>query len=306
MKEGIIMNSIKRKWLDALGTPSYVIPHEPLTFVKRYEYDDFDLEIYTQRNDVKSLQRVMIAFPKNLTSKCPAVITPFYYPEAMLGFDPVTDERLESFADITMMKDLAKRGYITACADAYYLTYTRNVYAKKDFELWEEAGVYLRTDNPNWSGVGKLFSDTTLLLDAVASDDRVDADHIGIAGHSLGGKMAFYTGCLDERIKVIVASDFGIGWEQTNWNDVWYWHNSVDEFIKKGIDHSELLSVAAPKPFCLIAGHYDNETSYEMMRQAAGYEADDKKLKFINHATGHRPPRWALDEGYDFLDEWLK
>ena len=78
-----------------------------------------------------------------------------------------------------------------------------------------------------------MVSDTTLLIDAVAFDFRVDNTCIGIMGHSLGGKMAFYTGCLDERVRVIVASDFGIGWEQTNWSDIWYWHNSVDEFLDK-------------------------------------------------------------------------
>ena len=299
------MNDIKRKWLEALGTPSYEIPKEPITFIKKYEYEDFDLEVYVQRNDPKSLQRVMIAFPKNLTSVCPAVVIPFYFPEAMLGFDPETGEVIEKYSQIALMKDLVKRGYITASADAYYLTYTQNIYEKKGFDIWGEAGTSLRKDNPNWSGVGKLVSDTKLLIDVVAQDSRVDSSRIGIAGHSLGGKMAFYTGCLDERVKVIVASDFGIGWKQTNWDDIWYWHNSVDEFIEKKMDHSELLGIAAPKPFCLIAGEFDDDTSWDMVCKATGYNTDDERLKFINHATGHRPPQWALKEAYEFLDKWL-
>ncbi|MBQ2967887.1 MAG: acetylxylan esterase [Clostridia bacterium] len=299
------MNNIKRKWLDALGTPSYEIPKEPLIFVKRYAYEDFDLEVYVQRNDPKSFQRIMMAFPKKLTAPCPAVVVPFYYPEAMLGFDPATQEICEKFTEISMMRDLVKRGYITASADSYHLTYTNNVHSKEGLDLWDEAGRRLREDNPNWSGVGKLVSDTTLLIDAVASDCRVDNTRIGIAGHSLGGKMAFYTGCLDDRIKVILASDFGIGWEQTNWKDIWYWHNTVDDLMEKQMDHAELLGVAAPKPFCLIAGKYDDETSWTLMSKAPGYQTGDGRLKIINHATGHRPPRWALDEGYDFVDEWL-
>lgn len=299
------MNNIKRKWLDALGTPSYEIPKEPLILVKRYAYEDFDLEVYVQRNDPKSFQRIMMAFPKKLTAPCPAVVVPFYYPEAMLGFDPATQEICENFTEISMMRDLVKRGYITASADSYHLTYTNNVHSKEGLDLWDEAGRRLREDNPNWSGVGKLVSDTTLLIDAVASDCRVDNTRIGIAGHSLGGKMAFYTGCLDDRIKVILASDFGIGWEQTNWKDIWYWHNTVDDLMEKQMDHAELLGVAAPKPFCLIAGKYDDETSWTLMSKAPGYQTGDGRLKIINHATGHRPPRWALDEGYDFVDEWL-
>ncbi|MBR5507250.1 MAG: acetylxylan esterase [Clostridia bacterium] len=298
------MENIKQKWIEALGSPSYEIPKEPVQLVKKYEYEDFDLEVYVQRNDPKSFQRVMIAFPKNLTTPRPAVVIPFYHPEAMLGFDPVTDEPLENFSDITMMKDLVKKGYITATADAYYITYTRNIYGKGDFERWGEAGKYLRLDNPEWTGVGKLVSDTTLLIDAVCSDSRVDTNRIGIMGHSLGGKMAFYTGCLDERIKVIVASDFGICWEQSNWEDIWYWYDKLDELKEKNMDHSQLLSISS-KPFCLIAGQYDDEKSLEMMKKAKGYLPDDEKLKFINHATGHRPPKWALNEAYDFLEKWL-
>ena len=298
------MSDVKRKWLEALGTPSYEIPKEPITFIRRYEYEGFDLEVYVQKNDPKSLQRVMIAFPKKITLPCPAVVIPFYFPEAMLGFDPVTGETLAKYTSISMMEDLVKRGYITASADAYYLTYTQNIHERNSGELWREAGTYLRKDNPGWSGMGKLVSDTKLLIDAVASDYRVETSRIGIAGHSLGGKMAFYTGCLDERVKVMIASDFGIGWNQTNWDDIWYWGDKVEVFIENGMDHSGLLGITAPKPFCLIAGQYDDETSWDMMRKASGY-ADDEHLKFINHATGHRPPLWALEEAYDFLDKWL-
>ena len=145
-----------------------------------------------------------------------------------------------------------------------------------------------------------------LLVDALAGDSRVDALRIGIAGHSLGGKMAFYAGCLDDRIKAILASDFGIGWDQTNWNDIWYWGNKVDLLKARGIDHGSLLACAAPKPFCLIAGQYDNADSYAMMQKTPGYENKPDRLVMFNHATGHRPPMNVLEKGYDFLDKWLR
>ena len=72
------------------------------------------------------------------------------------------------------------------------------------------------------------------------------------------------------------------------------------------MNHTGLLSIAAPKPFCLIAGKYDDESSEKMMLAASGYNEGDERLVFINHASGHRPPTWALDRGYDFLDRWIK
>jgi hypothetical protein len=134
----------------------------------------------------------------------------------------------------------------------------------------------------------------------------VDPERIGITGHSLGGKMAFYAGCLDSRIKVIVASDFGIGWNQTNWKDIWYWGDRLNEVKSRGMDHAGLLSLSGGKPFCLIAGQADNEESGVIMRRAKGYERHPERLKLINHATGHRPPRSATEEGYRFLDRYLK
>lgn len=300
------MSSIKQKWIDALGKPSDEAPRGKTTLLRTFSHEEFDAELYIQENGFGKHQRVMMVFPKELKEKVPAVAVPYYFPEGMLGFDPETNEQLAPYKDIEIMLHLVRRGYIAASADSFHLTYIESDKDRRDFSRWQDAADELRRDNPNYTGMGKLFDDTELLVDMLYNDERVDNSRIGIAGHSLGGKMAFYTGCLDERICAILASDFGIGWDQTNWRDDWYWSNAVDELIAKGFDHTELLSIATPKPFCLLAGKYDNEESYQMMIKASGYENEPERLKFINHATGHRPPLWALNEGYDFLDVWVK
>ena len=164
------MHCLKEKWLNLLGNSAYEMQETPLKFIKKYEYEDFDLEIYTQRNGMKTFQRVMIAFPKNLKTPCPVVITPYYFPEGMLGFDPETGAPFEEYGEIFMMKDLVKRGYMTICADAYHLTYTENEHGKIGFDLWQEAGEKLLADNPQWTGMGKLVSDTKLLIDIACAD----------------------------------------------------------------------------------------------------------------------------------------
>lgn len=300
------MNDIKQQWLDAIGYPAEEIVPEPMTLVARYDEPEFDAELYLQPNGKGTAQRVLMAFPKNLKAPCPAVVVPFYYPEAMLGYDPATGEVFPGFQKLTMMLDLVRRGYGVASADAYHLTYMESQRGWDDFQRWQEASEKLRRDHPNWTGIGKLISDTRLLTDALADDPRVDAARIGIAGHSLGGKMAFYAGCLDPRIRVILASDFGIRWEQSNWKSNWYWAEKVDSLIARGMDHAQLLGCAAPKPFCLLAGEFDNMDSWEMMCRAPGYAPGDGRLKIVNHATGHRPTKEALEAGYDFLDRWLK
>ena len=294
-------------WAKYLDAPAcYNRFERKIEKVKTYGFANYDVEEYVQTNGPGTHQRVLLAVPKGITGPFPTVISPFYCPEAMLGFDPATGRRLEKYEEIAYMCDLVQRGYVVASAEAYHLTYDRNGAPKDDWLKWKYVGERLQKDYPEWTGIGKLAFDTRLLIDLVAADARVDTNRIGIIGHSLGGKMAFYVGCRDPRIKVIVASDFGMGWDQTNWKDIWYWGGKLKDIRAAGLDHAKLLSLSGGKPFCLIAGKYDDASSGEMMRRATGYEGHRERLKFINHASGHRPPAAATQEGYRFLDAYLK
>jgi len=300
------MENARERWLRAIGAPKNYAFTPSLTLLRSFDEEDFIAELYEQANGPGTTQRVMMCFPKNAKAPCPGVVVPFYFPEAMMGYDPATGEALPKYKNIKMMVDLVRRGYAAVSADAYHLTYIKSGRERNDFLRWRDAGEALMQDHPTWTGIGKLVADTQLMIDAFAADARVDASRLGIAGHSLGGKMAFYTGCLDDRIKVILASDFGIRWDQTNWSDIWYWGGRVPALEADGMTHDTLLGAAAPKPMMLLAGLYDDDRSYEMMRAAQGYEGYEERLVIHNHATGHRPPPDALNAGYDFLDKWLK
>ena len=300
-------DNIKAQWLQWLGEPEQYTFAPNVQLLKKYDHPEFDGELYIQANGPETVQRVLMLFPKNRDSLVPGVVVPFYYPEAMLGFDPETGEELPFFAGIEMMLHLVRRGYAVVSADAYHLTYLPFAGGdKQDFKLWRDCSQALLKDHPAWTGMGKLFADTKLVTDLLANDPRVDASRLGIAGHSLGGKMAFYNGCLDERIQVILASDFGIGWEQSNWADTWYWGEKLVQLKAAGLDHASLLGCSNGKPFCLLAGKYDDAQSWQTMKRAPGYDEKDDRLKIVNHATGHRPTWEALCQGYDFLDKWLK
>lgn len=300
------MDQMGKKWMHWLGTPDNYAFENKLDLVKRYDHPEFDGELYIQSNGPETTQRVLMLFPKQRDAALPGVVVPFYFPEAMLGYDPETGEDLPFFAGIEMMLHLVRRGYAVATADAYHLTYLPHEGDKMEFSLWQKCSEALLQDHPEWTGMGKLVADTFLLTDVLANDSRVDSSRLGIAGHSLGGKMAFYNGCLDDRIRVILASDFGIRWEQSNWNDTWYWGEKLEALKNAGMDHASLLGCSGSKPFCLLAGQYDTMESWDMMCSAPGYSENDGRLKIVNHATGHRPPWEALCVGYDFLDSWLK
>lgn len=300
-------NTLKEDWMHYLGAPENYVFEKSSELLKTYSYPDCDCELLVQANGPGTRQRVLKVFPKNMTAKVPVVIVPFYFPEAMLGFDfDSPDKPLENYVEINFMMQLARRGIASISADSYHLNFTPSDKDRLDFTRWQDAGSDLVRKYPDWTGMGKLVFDTMLLVDLVGEDSRMDSGHIGIMGHSLGGKMAFYAGCLDERIKVIVASDFGLRWEDSNWEKVWYWGNTLQSFKGRGYDNSMLIRISDEKPLCIIAGKYDNDKTLAKIRFMRYYEAQPERFLFINHATGHRPPQWTIDQALDWMYKYLK
>ena len=308
-------DELRAQWEKMLGAPRCTMKCglRP-ALIKTLDGDDFTAKLYRQSNGPTTWQRVLVMYPKGTTAPCPAVVAPFYNPNKMSRLNLETGEDLlhENAETIGYGRDLVKRGFVTIMSETYHLTYIdrpKNDQDLNDFTRWRRAAAKLNEEEPGWTGVGKLVADTQLLIDLLEADPLVDASRIGIIGHSLGGKISFYTGCLDPRVKVIVSSDFGIGWDQTNWSDPWYWGKKLAFLRAAGMDHSQLLAIAAPKPFLLIAGNYDNDGANAFFAAAKPYyDAFDAfdNLRLINHATGHRPTPEATEQSYKFLEEHLR
>ena len=301
--------ALSADWTAALSVPKGYLFARRATLVRTWTFSEFTVESYRQANGPGTEQRVFLVVPRNRPAKCLAVAVPFYYPEAMLGFDPETGETLPRFKGVTMLADLARRGFIAASADAYHLTYRVGAAEPRDdFRRWKKAAEAFSRDWPGWTGIGKLTADTRLVIDLLAADPRVDAARIGIIGHSLGGKMAFYAGCLDPRVKAIVTSDWGIDWDRTNWTDPWYWGVARVAAMKAvGRTHADLLAFAGGKPFMLIAGKYDDAASARAITdKVPACRAHPERCVVLDHASGHRPPPHALEAGYRFLEKHLK
>lgn len=290
------------KWLDLIGMPENYSFKRKFKLIRKISHAEFDGELYKQNNGPGTSQKTLLMFPPKKESPFPLAVLPFYYPDLIAGFDLET-LKPTSRPEIAFGLHLVRRGFAVITAESYYQTYKILDLPHYDFKRWSIVGDALEHEHPEWSGIGKLVADTRLLIDVAIRDPRIDSSKICIAGHSLGGKMAFYTGCIDTRIKAILASDFGIDWDRTNWNDSWYWGKKLEILKKTGMDHSQLLAASGPKPFMLIAGSTDNADSFDYMERA-GYR-NPADCSFINHATGHTPPANALAAGYEFLEKHL-
>ncbi len=285
-------------WRALLEAPAGYDFKRSVKAAEKYSLPDFDLEFYSQANGPQTSQRVMIVIPKGAKTPLPAVVVPFYFPEATLGFDPKDGSPLPKYAPIAFAADLAKRGYICISAET-----GPNCNAK----YWEDAVNALLHDFPNWTGMGKLVFNTRLLVDMLVADSRVDKDRIGIAGHSLGGKMALCTGSIDPRIKVILAGDPGFRWEDSNWGDPWYFGDRIAAMRKAGLDNATLLEAYGGKPLCILGGENDGDWTDEFVRAVQPYKDHPELLEVINPRFGsHRPPKDVLEQGYKFIDRYLK
>lgn len=263
---------------------------------RRFTAPDFEGELYLQKTEPDVWQRMLVMLPLNRPAKCPGVLMPFYYPERIAGceldgvFAPYPPEK-QLIAWGTM---LVKQGYIVYAPETCHLNLVPDG-GRDDFSRWSRMAQENTRRHPDWTGLGKMIHDARLALDAMALDPRMDGKRLAAAGHSLGGKLAFYTGCLDEHIQVMICSDFGIWWNQSNWQDNWYWGGKLAELQAEGMEQKDLLA-AAGKPMFLIAGEFDNAASQEALQPGDG---------FFHHGTGHTPTRESMEAAWKFLAEHL-
>ena len=299
------LEKLQLRWNEAFGTPSQYDFERKTVLLKRFSTSDFDAEYLEMNNGPESVQKTLLLLPKNAVFPVPGIVAPFYHPTAMIGFDPETEEEINNEKWRLGLR-LVQHGFAVITSESYHLSMLRSPeFPRSDFKRWQYAADILKCKHPNWSGVGKLVADTRLLVDCLSADPRINSVKIGIMGHSLGGKIAFYTGCLDERIRVIVASDWGVAWHQSNWNDDWYWGKRLPGMISDHLENSQLL-VLSHKPCAILAGMYDDDGSNAALENARRFRDNPDSLQLFNHASGHKIPPDALEFAVGFLHRYFE
>jgi len=227
----------------------------------------------------------------------------------MCGYDLKTKAKLGPERNTAFFGlHLVQQGYVVAAVEAYpfnLLTPVEQAASKGGMGVWRDAAAKIAKQHPQWTGMGKLTHDTRLAAEVLRGSASVDPERIAVMGHSLGGKMAFYAGCLDPRFKAVIASDFGIAWDSTNWGDAWYFGSRLKAMRADGLTHEQLLACAAPTSFFLIAGQYDSQAASGPILDAARrvhvlYGKDDA-VEMFDHHTGHQPSWDSLKSAYLWL-----
>lgn len=317
--EADVRPKLEAEWRALMGHPAFS-PSEfesQAELIRESETGDFVARFYRQSTGPDHFQKVIVLHPHRPASDpAPCAVVPFYQPETVAGLAPLNPNEELRGAGCPLLqfgRHLARKGFVVACVEAFAYNTLPEGFTSEGVALeksggansrWPVAARELARRHPEWTGMGKLVHDTSLALDLLLEQPGVDPERVLIMGHSLGGKMAFYTGALDPRFRCVIASDFGLPWRSTNWDSPWYLGSRVPK-DDTGPAHHELLALLAPRPFYLIAGETDTEESWRYLdaaRPAYALYGSENHLDGMNHASGHRPTEDSITKAYLWLD----
>jgi dienelactone hydrolase len=191
----------------------------------------------------------------------------------------------------------ARQGRVVFCPRNYLWPDNTHISAKGEAEKFQKR-------MPKSKGMAKMLYDALVAVDILASLPEVDSERIGAVGHSLGAKETLYLAAFDERVKVTVSSEGGIGTKFSNWDALWYLGDAIKEpgFTH---EHHELLALAAPRPFLLLGGDSaDGDRGWPFIEQALQvYQLYGNPLRVgqYNHKKGHAVP----PEAEERIEEWF-
>ncbi len=242
----------------------------------------------------------------------PAVVTVFYEPETAIG---ESDRPHRDFA-----LQLARRGFVALSLGTTEATQART------YALY-----YPDVDNATVQPLSMLGYAAANAWYVLAQRPEVDAERIGIVGHSFGGKWAMFASCLFDRYACAAWSDPGIVFDEArpnvNYWEPWYlgyhprpWRKRgiitpdnparglYPQLVESGRDLHELHALMAPRPLLVSGGSEDTPLRWEAMNhtikvnQLLGYS---NRVAMTNRPE-HSPNEESNEQIYAFFQHFLQ
>lgn len=241
--------------------------------------------------------------------KRPAVVTVFYEPETAIGMG----KEQRDFA-----YQLAKRGFVALSIG------TTETSAAHHYSTY-----YPSRENAAVQPLSMLGYVAAQAWGVLAARPEVDAERIGIVGHSYGGKWAMFGSCLFDKFACAAWSDPGIVFDtrpSVNYWEPWYlgyatppWRKRgvitqtnpatgvYPQLLKDGRDLHELHALMAPRPFLVSGGSEDQVHRWRALNHSV---AVNKLLGFENRVAmtnrpDHSPNPDSNEVIYRFFEHFL-
>lgn len=226
----------------------------------------------------------------------PAAVVVYYEPETAIG---------EGRAGRDFAYQLTKRGFVTLSIG------TTEATNRKQYALYHPS-----IEDARVEPLSMLAYAAANVWHVLASRPEVDAERIGIVGHSFGGKWAMFASCLYEKFACAVWSDPGIVFDDrksVNYWEPWYlgyhpppWrkrgviteenpaHGLYLDLLEKGRDLHELHALMAPRPFLVSGGSEDPPARWRALNHSV---AVNELLGYSNRvAMTNRPEHGPNEE----------
>ncbi len=288
---------IKKRWLDYLGA----LPPNPtppkLRVIKESRPEGLIRQLVEYEGEPGVKVRGYLLMPQNIDEPLPGIVAmPSTSDGEMKYISGVEQGHIVAFG-----YKLAKQGFVVFCPQCF-LRWHEN----KSASALEEVAKFQKR-HPGSKGMAKMLFDAQRAVDVLDSLEVVDSGRIGATGHSLGAKEVFYLGAFDDRVKVIVSNEGGIGINFSNWDAPWYLGEGIRDF---GHQHHEVLSLVAPKPFLLIGGgSADGEFSRPYIEAVKPvydlYGKNQGPVELLNHGKGHGVAPIAEEWTYKWMRKYL-
>lgn len=240
----------------------------------------------------------------------PAVLTVFYEPETAIGLGK--ENRDYGW-------QLARRGFVVLSIG------TTEATAARTYSLY-----YPSIERAEVQPLSMLAYAAANAWYVLASRPEVDAERIGVVGHSFGGKWAMFASCLFDKFACAAWSDPGITFSDSrpsiNYWEPWYlgyhpkpWRRRglitednpaqglYPRLIKEGRDLHELHALMAPRPFLVSGGSEDPPERWIALNHTIavnrllGYE---NRVAMTNRPE-HSPNAEANEVVYSFFEHFL-
>jgi dienelactone hydrolase len=293
-------------WHDAMG-PWPALIDEPRIDIQETE----QVENFTRHRVEVEMAPGQMVGPQYLLipdgeGPFPAVVITWYNSTDSAGLSEDPDVR----GTLDFGYQLARRGFVTLCIGG------------------------IGTDGTGVQPLSYMAYAAANCRNALVNLPQVDADRIGIMGHSFGGKWAMFASCLDEGFACAVWIDPGIVWNEddpnANYWERWYLGyefeqpddqqrsegvvtednprtGAYERLVAEGHDMHELHALMAPRPFLVSGGAQDRPEHWTALNHTIALN------EFLGHSDrvamtmrdGHTPTPESNEQAYLFLEHFL-
>lgn len=304
-------NEIRDRWMDMMGEWPDLLVDQELEIIGEEKLESmtrYKVRFYWTPNE----QTEGYLLIPDKEGKKPAMISVFYEPETGAG--------IEGKPHRDFAYQMAKRGFITLSIGTSETTKNRT------YSIY-----YPSREDASLQPLSALAYAAANAFEALSKVKDVDAERIGIVGHSYGGKWAMFASCLYDKFAAAAWIDPGIVFDETKGSGVNYWEpwylgyyqppwektwsrtgeNAKGLYPKlreEGYDLHELHALMAPRPFLVSGGSSDPLERWIPLNHTI---AVNKMLGYTHRVAMSNRPQHAPDEEsneivYSFLEWFLE